>query len=1134
MPKLIIPQESAGSNMQPLSIQGTANQIASAAEIGKVQQTQGAAAIASGAVLGQQEQELGNFMAAQGNKYLGQAMKAMNETIYNIVQSNAVQDYNQQASNHVGKAVTPTRDVLDNYARANRYKVPGTLSKELDGISKEVTKKYSEAVQDPVVKERLAQNMDALNTNHKVMADSQERNAQIQMSNKAIEDGITTDIQSGLLDSPDNIGFYASQGLERIKSGLDAGIIDPTQAAAMGDKLRSGLYFGSLQVANQKDPNALAEALATMSSEELNLTPIEYQQLVKQNKFAMADVETLNQNQYKAQQEVAKTQSQLTQSSLMMGIKDGSVQSAQIVEMYDKGKISYTQYAELAKAYTSNTSKVKTTLDTRANVSAALDAGDVLSEFSPQQIDDHYTNRLRTLSPDGSTKVGINEKIMLAEQYKGPVPTFVRNLEMDVASGDPEKIKEAVYAYNKIQSSNPLVFSGVKDKKWTAYMSALTDSYKYTEGGLEPERIQSIKDSIYNVDGRTAKKRTNEFSTESKFSKDNIKETIAEMYEDGDTWLAGPDSVSDDVVNMLRPMLLDAYRTTGDASSALATVANQTKYLVGHTSVNDTERFGINSGSIMAAPPEKILAGKASAAEIRANINADLVGKLPEGISPDQVFVGSDDVTISQARNKQMPSYYLYYTDKNGDEILLPDRWKYDASSAASIEQSRVAKVEVNLPGATRTPTAIPSQQGKVVETPEQKLYAQKKAAIDSTLKTTKGYGANALMTPEFAAKVAAASYTSQIAAQYPGDAEARPAVKAAIDKMIGADKSSNRVGQTLKLVNSVLVNNADPKTYLKYGMSTNNPSTGDIVVGQQKAGLFNGVTMLNGKPMVQIIAMNDSKNITQELIPLDSVQGFRSMPTPEDFARQSKPLSAPSTVAPRFNPYTGEPARMGTGQEQLNIYDGTTTIKDPDAKPKKTLINPATGAMEEVGGTIKDQVADMVQAAPTKSTKGKATVAENATSKDTNMNVTPIDTKSVTGLEQQGNIDVSKQPIVQGNDGNVSTVHAITHEVNGKTVLIPNTIDGKVVTDAEAIEQFKQSGKHMGVFKNKSSAEKYLTKLKKSETDRVKKKGVKGKKVTLKDGSVDTIVQYENGQVRLRSGKMIPPDQIQSIDGGE
>jgi len=82
-------------------------------------------------------------------------------------------------------------------------------------------------------------------------------------------------------------------------------------------------------------------------------------------------------------------------------------------------------------------------------------------------------------------------------------------------------------------------------------------------------------------------------------------------------------------------------------------------------------------------------------------------------------------------------------------------------------------------------------------------------------------------------------------------------------------------------------------------------------------------------------------------------------------------------------------------------------------------------------------------------------------------------------GMIQQGNIDLNTRPVVQNKDGTVSTVRSIGINVNGREVLIPTVSeDGRVMSNAEAVDTFKKTGRHLGMFGSEQDATRYAKQL--------------------------------------------------------
>ena len=86
------------------------------------------------------------------------------------------------------------------------------------------------------------------------------------------------------------------------------------------------------------------------------------------------------------------------------------------------------------------------------------------------------------------------------------------------------------------------------------------------------------------------------------------------------------------------------------------------------------------------------------------------------------------------------------------------------------------------------------------------------------------------------------------------------------------------------------------------------------------------------------------------------------------------------------------------------------------------------------------------------------------------------------------GNIDISKLPAVRNPDGTVSTVRSMSVNIDGKEVLIPTVINGRVVSDKEAIQSYLKTGRHLGMFSSPEAATAYGKSLSAQEAQRIKK----------------------------------------------
>jgi len=95
-------------------------------------------------------------------------------------------------------------------------------------------------------------------------------------------------------------------------------------------------------------------------------------------------------------------------------------------------------------------------------------------------------------------------------------------------------------------------------------------------------------------------------------------------------------------------------------------------------------------------------------------------------------------------------------------------------------------------------------------------------------------------------------------------------------------------------------------------------------------------------------------------------------------------------------------------------------------------------------------------------------------------------DARTAPGLVTVGNVNLLNRPQVPNADGSISTVRSMSINIDGKEVLIPtvSAIQNRVLTDEEAIAEYRQTGQHLGVFNSPQAATQYANRLHKHQEE--------------------------------------------------
>lgn len=90
-----------------------------------------------------------------------------------------------------------------------------------------------------------------------------------------------------------------------------------------------------------------------------------------------------------------------------------------------------------------------------------------------------------------------------------------------------------------------------------------------------------------------------------------------------------------------------------------------------------------------------------------------------------------------------------------------------------------------------------------------------------------------------------------------------------------------------------------------------------------------------------------------------------------------------------------------------------------------------------------------------------------------------PGASNAIPGLLTGGNINLHARPRVQNPDGSISTVRSISvTDDQGRVILIPTVVGNQVVSNQDAVDYFRKSGQHLGIFESLAHADAYAQSL--------------------------------------------------------
>lgn len=103
---------------------------------------------------------------------------------------------------------------------------------------------------------------------------------------------------------------------------------------------------------------------------------------------------------------------------------------------------------------------------------------------------------------------------------------------------------------------------------------------------------------------------------------------------------------------------------------------------------------------------------------------------------------------------------------------------------------------------------------------------------------------------------------------------------------------------------------------------------------------------------------------------------------------------------------------------------------------------------------------------------------------KSTHVNQQPVTSNETSERSNKnfgrGNIDLNNRPVVKNSDGSISTVRSMSFydDNERKEILVPTVVNGKIVSDDEAINHYYNTGEYLGKFDTVDEANTYAERL--------------------------------------------------------
>lgn len=227
----------------------------------------------------------------------------------------------------------------------------------------------------------------------------------------------------------------------------------------------------------------------------------------------------------------------------------------------------------------------------------------------------------------------------------------------------------------------------------------------------------------------------------------------------------------------------------------------------------------------------------------------------------------------------------------------------------------------------------------------------------------------------------------------------------------------------------------------------------------------------------------------------------------------------------------------------KTNAEDATNAIKNSgtvlqeavDPKKAEALVSSLRENVELMGKTAGEAAAYRVELeGGSKALQQQAfhwaTLAE-AIKAATSAMPKPTAPINIPGLLEAGNINLNNRPKipVPGTDA-TATVRSMSFEQNGQEILVPTAVNDRILSSAEAIRRYEQTGEHLGKFASAAFADAYAEQLHNDYEAGKFDVPINSAAITTNLSKITAPIDTASIEIAASLKRMVPPEITQTL----